>query len=162
MLTMNCCNNTDATRCKRPLIELCDNTSVIKLDLVACNPCERNASQLLLRKCVPDEFEIVCLDAEDVEPCCGVIDHRLSARKLKGIAAKPKPSVLYPLHEIDAAGKSVFVLDDKLKELGYGRYEAFVFVEGCDTPLEFDVEYQCGRSGIVAIETVGLLPEERC
>ncbi len=144
-------------RCLSPLIEICDSTSQIKLDLGACDPCATKPTALLLKRAGCVEYETICEEVP-AEVCCGVIDNRPHSRIIKRSVPKPKPSVLYPLHEIDPQGMSVFVLDGKLKELGYGRYNAVVMVDNCETELVFDVDYICGRIGIGAIETERLQP----
>lgn len=184
MRTLNCGINrlgrprTGRAGCQRaftPLIEICDSTSQIKLDLGACDPCTAKPTALLLRRAGCEEYETICEEVE-AEVCCGVIDSRWGVRAgdtsghirphsriIKRSVPKPKPSVLYPLHEIDPQGMSVFVLDGKLKELGYGRYNAVVMVDNCETELTFDVDYICGRIGIGAIETERLQPNlEEC
>ena len=166
MRTMNCGNNrlgrcrVGRAGCQRaftPLIEICDSTSQIKLDLGACDPCATKSTTLLLRRAGCVEYETICEEVP-AEVCCGVIDNRPHSRIIKRSVPKPKPSVLYPLHEIDPRGMSVFVLDGKLKELGYGRYNAVVMIDNCETELVFDVDYICGHVGIGAIETERLQP----
>lgn len=157
-------------RCHTPLIEICDSTSQIKLDLGACDPCATKPTALLIRRAGCVEYETICEEVP-AEVCCGVIDNRQGVRTgnasehirphsriIKRSVPKPKPSVLYPLHEIDPQGMSVFVLDGKLKELGYGRYNAVVMADNCETELVFDVDYICGRIGIKGIETERLQP----
>lgn len=66
--------------------------------------------------------------------------------------AIPKASVTYPLHDTDCDGRAVFVLDGKLKQLGYGRYHAQVFHEGCCV-REFDVDFHCVSGPVRGIAT---------
>lgn len=152
MHTMNC-KSRAVSRCHTPLIELCDDTSQIKLDLGACHPCAGKATALLLRKGGCTEYETVCEEIED-DTCCG----STSRRVVKRAVPKPRPTVIYPLHEVNPMGASVFVLDGKLKTLGYGRYEAVVLVDGCATDMIFDVEYICSLNKIVSITTERLQP----
>ena len=156
MRTMNCENNR-LMRCHTPLIEICDSTSQIKLDLGSCDPCAVSAVSLVLERAGCVEYETICEEVP-AEVCCGVIDNRPHSRIIKRTVPKPKPSVIYPLHEIDPQGISVFVLDGKLKQLGYGRYKATVYVDGCATALVFDVDYVCGRIGLNGITTERLMP----
>lgn len=144
-------------RCHTPLIEICDTTSQIKLDLGKCDPCSVKPTALLIKQGGCVEYETICEEV-DTQVCCGVIDNRPYSRIIKKSVPKPKPSVLYPLHEVDPQGMSVFVLDGKLKQLGYGRYNAVVMIDGYETELRFDVDYVCGRVGISAIETERLQP----
>lgn len=113
-------------RCHVPLITICDTTTEIKLDLGSCGICATTPAALLLRKGGCAEYETVCTPPKN--PCCGVIDNRPVYWGSKRSVEKPKPSIIYPLHEIDPQGMSVFVLDTKLKELGYGRWHATVLL----------------------------------
>lgn len=144
-------------RCHTPLIEICDSTSQIKLDLGSCDPCAVKPTALRLQKGGCVEYETVCTEVP-AEVCCGVIDNRPRSRFIKQSVPKPKPSVVYPLHEIDTDGMSVFVLDGKLKTLGYGRYRATILVDECETELVFDVDYVCTRVGIGGITTETFQP----
>lgn len=158
-------------RCHIPLIEICDSTGQIKLDLSSCGVCAETPAALLLRKGGCAEWMTIC------EPprteCCGVVDNRPVYWGSKRAVEKPKPSVIYPLHEIDPEGMSVFVLDDKLKELGYGRYHAVVLladdgtlpavrpVQEMDykaTDIVFDIDYVEYRLSLAGIITKNLQP----
>lgn len=156
MPTTNCYNKR-LSRCHTPLIEICDRVSQIKLDLGSCDLCAAQATALLLRKAGCVEYETVCEEVPS-EVCCGVVDNRPHSRIIKRTVAKPKPSVSYPLHEIDSQGLSVFVLDDKLKTLGYGRYQAVLMLDGCETDIVFDVDYVCGYANLGAITLSHLQP----
>lgn len=166
MSILNSCNSSSMTRCHVPLIEICDNTSQIKLDLGACGVCATTPAALLLRKGGCVEWETVC--APPRMECCGVVDARPVYFGSKRAVEKPKPTIIYPLHEIDPTGLSVFVLDGKLKELGYGRYHAVVLIaddgmlpanrpvqetDYAVTDLVFDVDYVSSKARIHAITT---------
>lgn len=157
-----CNNSSSISRCHVPLIEICDSTSQIKLDLGSCRPCTATQTALLLVKGGCTEWEVVC-DQQPTMPCCGVVDARPKLFN-KRLVEKPKPSVIYPIHEIDSHGMSVFVLDGKLKELGYGRYKAKILVQDYqdgeyrDTGLEFDVDYIENNISIINITTETFQP----
>lgn len=172
MRTMNCNNGTNSMgRCHTPLIEICDTTSQIKLDLGSCGICSTKPAALWLRKGGCVEYETVC-ELPKLE-CCGVIDNRPVSYLTKQSRPIPKPSVLYPLHEIDPQGMSVFVLDGKMKDLGYGRWHAVVLLlddatapknrpleimDYYETDLIFDVDYVPYKLGLGAISTSHLQP----
>lgn len=174
MRTLNSCNSSrkPISRCHVPLIEICDSTSQIKLDLGACGLCATTPAALLLRKGGCVEWETVCLPPP-TNPCCGVVDARPTYWGSKRAVEKPKPAIVYPLHEIDAQGFSVFALDNKLKTLGYGRYHATVLLvneealpndhpsEGVDyrtTDIVFDIDYVEYNLNIRGIYTERLKP----
>lgn len=166
MRTTNCCgSNKSMGRCFTPLIEICDRTSQIKLDLGSCGICPLTPAALLLQKAGCPEWETVCEPPTD-QSCCGLVDNRPVYWGSKYAVEKPKPSVLYPLHEIDPEGLSVFVLDDKLKQLGYGRYNAQILIGAPEqyeyTSLVFDVEYGAfmGDIGAITVETLRPNQEE--
>ena len=163
MLIMKSYNHSKTMRrCHTPLIEICDTTTQIKLDLGSCGVCTAKPAALILQKSGCVEYETVC-DPPVKTPCCGVIDNRPAYWGNKRTVEKPKPSVIYPLHEIDPQGMSVFVLDSKLKELGYGRYRASVVITDkpikdmsfTPTGVEFDIEYMGHSMGLnsISVET---------
>lgn len=174
MRTSRLCNNNrnHIRRCHVPLIEICDSTSQIKLDLGSCGGCSTTPAALLLRKGGCTEWETVC-EPPRSNPCCGVVDARPTYWGSKRAVEKPKPSIIYPLHEIDQQGMSVFVLDGKLRELGYGRYHAVVLLADdgtlpADRPVQetdyiateivFDIDYVEHKLGLGAIATESLQP----
>lgn len=165
-------NKSPISRCHVPLIEICDTTSQIKLDLGSCGVCSTKPAALLLRKGGCVEWQTECVPPPD-QSCCGVVDNRPVFYGSKRSMEKLKPSIIYPLHEIDPQGMSVFVLDGKLKELGYGRWHAVVLladdgtlpanrpVQEMDykaTELVFDIDYVEYKLGIGAITTESLQP----
>lgn len=161
----NSCSRTRTMRrCHTPLIEICDNTSQIKLDLGSCGACAARPAALLLQKGGCTEYEVVC-EQQTLE-CCGVIDNRPITYQTKQSRPIPKPSVLYPLHEIDTQGMSVFVLDGKMRILGYGRLHAVVLLlndtskkqslsiaDYTETNLVFDIDYTPPKLGLTSIST---------
>lgn len=174
MRTSRLCNSNrnHIRRCHVPLIEICDSTSQIKLDLGSCGGCSTTPTALLLRKGGCTEWETVC-EPPRSSPCCGVVDARPTYWGSKRAVEKPKPSIIYPLHEIDPQGMSVFVLDGKLRELGYGRYHAVVLLADDSTlpaahpaqetdyratDIVFDIDYVEYKLGLGAIATESLQP----
>lgn len=172
MRTIHSCRATSTmSRCHTPLIEICDTTSQIKLDLGSCGICSTAPAALWLRKGGCVQYETVC---EPPKPeCCGVIDNRPVNYLRKQTRPTPMPSVLYPLHEIDPQGMSVFVLDGKMKELGYGRWHATVLLldeakapknrplelmDYYETDLVFDVDYIPYKLSLGAISTSSFQP----
>lgn len=162
---MRCYANTSKTwgcrtprvgRCHTPLIEICDSTTQIKLDLNSCHPCSAKPTALLLRKGGCTEYEEIYEEVKS--ECCGVIDNRYTSKWIKRVIPKLKPSITYPLHEIDPDGMSVFSLDDKFKLLGYGRFLAVVLVDNIETNLVFDVNYIPSFAGISRITTERIQP----
>lgn len=157
------------SRCVTPLIEICDTTSRIKLDLSACGVCEASPAALLLREKGCDEYETICEPVPQV--CCGVPMTNPPMRRVQVL--KPKNAVIYPLHEIDTDGQSVFILDNKLKTLRYGRLEAVVLLVALqksepmykvgdmwfkESAVRFDVEYKENRMQLKSISTEDLIP----
>lgn len=157
------CNrhNNVMGRCHTPLISICDSTSQIKLDLGACGLCSPTPTSLVLQKGGCTEWETVC-EPPRKDPCCGVVDNRPIYWGSKRAVEKPKPTIIYPLHEIDPQGMSVFVLDGKLKQLGYGRWHATVFVDNQPTDIVFDIDYQAYIPSLQGIETATLSPMGVC
>lgn len=145
-------------RCHTPLIEICDTTSQIKLDLASCGACATEVTGLLIQKAGCTEWIIECEPPEEYRTvCCGNMVVRMpSNHYTKRAIEKPKPAVLYSIHEIDNDGMSVFVLDGKLKELGYGRYTAILVTDDGPTDVVFNINYIKGRVGIssIAVETL--------
>lgn len=176
-ISKSCESSNVIRRCHTPLIEVCDTTTQIKLDLSSCGVCMAKPAALLLRKGGCVEYEVECVPPPP-QPCCGVIDARPTYWGSKRAVEKPKPSVLYPLHEIDPEGMSVFVLDGKLKTLGYGRWHAQVLLLDKDntpsnrplqladyvaTDLVFDIDFIPYKMGLGAIKTESLAPNlEEC
>lgn len=161
--------NSPLSRCHVPLIEICDSTTQIKLDLGSCGICATTPTALLLKKGGCIEWETICETPKNT--CCGVIDNRPPFFGSKRAVEKPKPSIIYPLHEIDPQGLSVFALDGKLKELGYGRWHGTILLtydhkmpnklpisetDFIPTEIIFDVDYVQYKLGVqsIAIETV--------
>lgn len=140
-------NEFPQPHCRTPLIEICDSTTRIELDLGSCGICATTPTALLLRKGGCVEWETICVPTEPPScGCCpGVPDHQIISRPV------PKPAVLYPLHEIDPNGMSVFVLDGKLKEFGYGRYHGVIMLGEQETDLRLDVDYVPYRLGVAGI-----------
>lgn len=91
------------------------------------------------------KYETVC---EPHEPwCCGIVDNRPPIKKQVEL---PKKSIIYPLLEQNGAGEYVFALDDKLRNLGFGRLQGMVIyirtdeIGGTyyeDTNMVFDIDY---------------------
>lgn len=148
-------NSFPLPRCRTPLIEICDTTTRIELDLLSCGICATTPVGLLLRRAGCVEWETVCVprDPPSCGCCPGIPDMIQISRP------KPMPSVLYPLHEIDPNGMSVFVLDDKLKEAGYGRYHGIVIIGNQETDLRVDVDYVPYSMGVAGIRTRSLRPD---
>lgn len=151
-------------RCHVPLIEICDATSQLKLDLGSCDACQHGDTALLLRKGGCPEWETVC-DPLPSTPCCGAGASTTYGHRR--VVEKPKPSIIYPLHEVDAAGMSVYVLDGKLNKLGYGRYNAFILLvdnvnNGGDTyshtGIAFDIDYVKSKINLGGIELATFQP----
>ena len=83
MYSLRCSNpHGRLGRCLSPLIEICDSTSQIKLDLGACDPCATKPTALLLKRAGCVEYETICEEVP-AEVCCGVIDNRPHSRIIK-------------------------------------------------------------------------------
>lgn len=95
--------------------------------------------------------------------CGGIIDNRPEQALFRKILKeKPKPKVVYPLHEIDTEGYSVFYLDANLKELGYGRLKGRLFA-GDEEPyhftgIEIDINYFAYTMGLRDLRFASYLP----
>ena len=138
-------------RCFTPLIELTDCDGRLFVNLGNCN-CSK-PTELVLYQAGCTEYETYC----EVEPCTnhsfGCCSCFTLPRVVQKVREVPKRSISYPLHEVDEHGNATFVLDGKLKELGFGRYEAHIVNDGCEMQ-RFDIEYTCKTPTIYDI-TVG-------
>ena len=122
-------NTRPMSRCHTPLVEICDTTTQIRLDLGSCGICSTTPTALLLRKGGCPEYETVCIEPEPVQTqCCPTIP-----RSNKRQVEVAKPSIIYPLHEIAPNGESVYVLDGKMKAMGYGRWHGVILLEDENT-----------------------------
>lgn len=170
MPTWNCCNTGNdggyapSPRCRIPLIEICDSVTQLRLDFGRCNPCAMGASVLRLTKADCPKYETVCETVEEKVGCGCNTRTELTVRERT--VEIPQRAVEYPLHGITAEGVSVFVLDGKLRELGYGRYraelwgrEGFGKKELVPTGVVFNVEYTRRSVPLGGIATAHGLPE---
>lgn len=135
-------------KCLTPLIPLtdCDGRLAINLGTCTCSP---TATELILIKAGCTEYdEVVEVGTCDHSFGCGC--SCVPTVKIKQVE-RPKMSITYPLHEFDCDGNAVFVIDGKLKTLGYGRYNAIVQTDCGD--VKFDVDYTCGTPSILGIMT---------
>ena len=172
MRTLKSCNRTKHMgRCHTPLIEICDTTSQIKLDLGSCGVCATKPAALWLKKGGCIEYEVVC--EQPKLNCCDVVDNRPVSYLTKQSRPIPKPSILYPIHEVDPQGMSVFALDGKMKDLGYGRWHAIILLldnatapknrpleitDYYETDIMFDVDYIPYKLGMNSISVSTLQP----
>lgn len=163
---MNCCKTTtnSAPRCFTPLVAICDTTGYLSLDLGLCDPCNAPPAALALMQGGCKEYEVVCEDPDPI-PACGSCPPRPNPYGNLRVVEKPKLTVVYPLHEVNAKGEAVFVLDDELKKLGYGRLSG-VLLYGDPTNwtlgVRFDVDYLSTVSTINSISTEARYAPEVC
>lgn len=156
MLTYRCRRNSyPQPWCRTPLIEICDTTTRIELDLGLCGICAETPAALLLRKGGCVEWETVCVETKPVHcGCCPGVPDRIQVSRMK-----PKPAVLYPLHEVSPEGLAVFVLDGKLREFGYGLYNGVILIGEQETDLRVDVDYIPYALGVAGIKTRSIRPD---
>lgn len=139
------------SRCRTPLMRLCDSDSRIKVKIAECDQdtCNPEVTKLCLEQQGCTKYETVCVE-EEVSHGCGcpsiITQPKWVQREV------PKPFVCYPLLEVDDDGMAVFVLDDTLKDFGYGRYRATVYFNDCAC-ISFDVDYTCGTPRLSTVTT---------
>ena len=138
-------------KCFTPLIPLTDCDGRLSLDLGDCN-CSSEVTHLVLTQGGCDKYEEVVHYKECEPRGWGYCSNVCLPMAVVETVAIPKASVTYPLHDTDCDGRAVFVLDGKLKQLGYGRYHAQVFHEGCCVH-EFDVDFHCVSGPVRGIAT---------
>ena len=138
-------------RCHKPLAVItdCDGRFFVQLD--DCSSCTKPPTELVIMQggCVEYEQKVEYTKCQPRSfGCC--TPQVCSAPQVK-LVEKPRATLVYPLHEVDDDNRAVFVLDGKLKALGYGRYTTQINFDDCP-PYEFDIDYTCGVS-IGAITT---------
>lgn len=136
-----------------PLIKLTDCDGRLSLKLASCL-CTATPTALLLTRAGCVEYEQVVqtkMCKNHSFGCCPPVCLPTTTVINK---AKVKPSITYPLHEIDCENNAVFVLDGKLKKLGYGRYTAQI-LHGDAVIFTFDVDYVASDMVVTDITTVG-------
>lgn len=158
MCITNCATNSNSLkRCFTPLIPLCDSHTEIKLNLGLCDPCGVRPTTLKIapQVCSQEEFEYTC-DDEPIQTGCCPTSQLIARREQKKLTPIAKPFVIYPLHEINNEGLAVFVLDDSLKQLGYGRLNAVILVDGQETNIKFDIDYR----NVISLHNIELSVEQ--
>lgn len=139
-------------RCRKPLIHLCDGVSRLVINLSGCTPCSVEPNRLIITQSGCPVYEEVCEEIE-VDTPCGCPPNGHTRSYVQHVREVPKSKVIYPLHEIDENGNAVFVIDNKLTKLGYGRYTAMVEFGTCGC-YEFDIEYTCGNTKPISVDAV--------
>lgn len=138
-------------KCFTPLIPLTDCDGRLSLDLGNCN-CSSEVTHLVITQggCTEYEEKIHFKTCEPRGWGCG------SAIYPPTLVVEdvpiPKASIIYPFHDTDCNGNAVFVLDGKLKKLGYGRYHAEVIHDG-NCISQFDIDYYRNTGHINAVST---------
>lgn len=136
-------------KCFNPLIPLTDCDGRLSLDLGGRH-CSSTTTHLVITQGGCDTYEDV-VHYKTCEPrgwgCCANV---CLPNIVVETVVVPKASITYPLHEVDCDGQAVFVLDGKLKQLGYGRYHAQVVQDGCGV-LTFDIDYHCSNGSVQSI-----------
>ena len=137
-------------RCRKPLIQLCDGASRLVINLGACAPCSVEPNRLILTQGGCPVYEEICEPAE-ASVTCGCPPNGHTVAPVIRVREVPKKRLIYPLHQIDEDGNAVFILDNKLSMLDYGRVEAAVEfgTNGC---YEFDIEYTHGAVKVRAVD----------
>lgn len=128
--------------CRRPLLNICGDVSRITIALGQCRNCPPETVSLRIEQAGCAVIEQYCEEVATTVGCfCGdpvvFTDTRLSQRVV------PKVGVVYPLHETNADGEAVFVLDGKFSAMGPGRYVGIVSFGDCGSTL-IDINYTCG------------------
>lgn len=134
-------------RCRTPLITLCSDASRIRVQMSECGECSPDATALRITQGGCPKYEEVCVE---VTPRYGCGTPNMPAQQQIITRELPRVTLTYPLHEVDSDGFATFVLDNKLMELGYGRYNAQVLTDGC-APITFDIDLVCGRGSLRAV-----------
>lgn len=136
--------------CRVPLIKLTDCDGRIMVRLSNCD-CTAETTELRIIRDGCKEFQEKVIIDNCVNHSFGCCTPCLPSVRVVQEEV-PKPTVTYPLHEIDCNGRAVFVFDGKLKAMGYGRYKAEIVQNNCSI-LQFNIDYQCGTGEIFSIET---------
>ena len=140
-------------RCLVPLIPLTDCDGRINVRLSNCGDCTAETTSLVLTKGGCPEYEDIVTEIECTNHGFGCGCQCSCPPQISVVTVeKPKPQLIYALHEINCDNEAVFVLDSKLSQAGYGRYNATVMRGDCAV-LNFDIDYRCGVGNITAIST---------
>lgn len=137
--------------CRKPLVVLDCHTPVIKItvDTIPCSEVK-----LILTPHVCDEYENVPLPEK---PDCSCPIKTLAKRYYQRL--KPKPTLTYPLLEVNCENQLVFRLDNKINELKTDRLLATLHIG--EQQQVFEVVYNC-TSNIQEINTQGELCINPC
>lgn len=138
-------------RCFKPLITLtdCDGRFTLHLNDCYCNA--PNIVMELIRDGCAEYEEIVELK-ECNNYSFGCFTLKCSPQVTITYKEKPRPKLVYPLHEIDCDGRAVFVFDNKLALLGHGRYTAYIKQQDRELAC-FDIDYVPSRLQVGDITT---------
>lgn len=134
-------------RCRTPLISLCSDAARIRVQAAECGGCAPDTVSLRITQAGCAKYEEVCVEVEQ-RYGCGTPNMPLQQQII--MRELPRASLTYPLHEVDADGFAIFVLDSKLSQLGLGRYNAALVSDGCK-PYHFDIDLICGERGPYAV-----------
>lgn len=141
-------------RCLTPLLRLTDCDSRIEFDMGECSKtggCGSVPTSLVIEQASCPEYETVIEQVECTNRGFGCDTACLPPQIIERQVEKPKASITYPLHEFDGS-LAIFILDGKLKTMGYGRYKARLMYDNCE-PQEFDIDYRCSTKPVMTVTT---------
>lgn len=140
-------------KCRRPLINVCGDTSRISIAMGQCRSCAPEAVSLRIEQAGCEVIEQYCEEVTVAVGCfCGDPVEITDTRVLQRVV--PKVGVTYPLHETNSRGEAVFIIDSKFHALGPGRYVGIVSFGDCGSEY-IDINYTCGDTRVMGITTTG-------
>lgn len=136
-------------RCRRPLLNICGDVSRIAVAMGQCQSCPPEAVSLRIEQAGCEEIEEYCEEVVTAIGCfCGDPVEFTNTRIKQRVI--PKAGVTYPLHEINTVGEAVFILDNKFRAMGPGRYVGIISFGECGSQ-HIDINYTCGDTRMLRI-----------
>lgn len=126
---------------RTPLIALCLDAARIRVQTSECGVGASDTTSLRITQGGCPKYEEVCVE---VIPHYGCGFNNMPPQQQIVRREIPRAALTYPLHEVDADGFATFVLDNKLSELGIGRYHAQLIEDGIST-FSFDIDLVHGN-----------------
>lgn len=133
-------------KCRRPLLSICGDVSRIVIAMGKCRSCSPGAVSLRIEQALCGKMVESCKDVDVVvgQVCGEPVTVPCTRRVLEQV---PSQGVTYPLHEINAKGEAVFIIDSKFSAMGFGRYTGTVSFGDCGSTC-IDIDYTCGATQI--------------
>lgn len=135
--------------CRRPLITLCEGVNKISIAMGQCRGCPTTRLTLRIESAGCDKYIRRCERVKRTAMwSCGEPVEFTDTRIVTEVV--PRQVVVYEVHEVDAAGNAIFILDNKFTDMGPGRYTAVFAAESLDSQI-IDIEYAMGQVPLVGI-----------